>query len=233
MQADTVKRWRRQGLRHHFRWRRGRKRPGRPPIASETRELIHEMSRDNRLWGAPRIQGELAKLGIKVSRTTVAKYMDRRPGPPSPSWRTFWRLHAPDLLVREVYAELSGRLRAGYNRVIVVLRHALWRRVSGWLRRMLCHHVVPLTQAADPNFEPVSRSIDAVEMVRAFGRSPPLGWSSIDPTFPLNPPIKMGKAKVRLDTSRRHGCDTPPKTACISQDDNTVQRSDASEQNAA
>src|SRR5688572_2793195 len=67
IQADTVQRWRRQGIWHHLKWRRGRKRPGRPSIPAETRALIRDMSRDNGLWGAPRIQGELAKIGIKVS----------------------------------------------------------------------------------------------------------------------------------------------------------------------
>ena len=55
VKVKKQKRWRRQGLWHHFRWRPGRKRPGRPPIPAETRELIRAMSRDNRLWGAPRI----------------------------------------------------------------------------------------------------------------------------------------------------------------------------------
>ena len=99
MQADTVRRWRRQGIWHYLRWRRGRKRSGRPPIPLETRNLIREMSRDNRLWGAPRLHGELAKLGIKVSRTTVATYMNRRSSPPSPTWRTFIRNQAPDILL--------------------------------------------------------------------------------------------------------------------------------------
>jgi hypothetical protein len=69
------------------------------------------MSRDNRLWGAPRIHGELAKIGIKVSRTTVAKYMTRRRYPLMPTWRTFIRNQAPDLVVAEIYAELSRRHR--------------------------------------------------------------------------------------------------------------------------
>ena len=98
MQADTVRRWRRQELRYHVRWGRRRKRPGRPPIPSATRDLIRAMSRDNRLWGAPRIHGELGKLGITVSRTTVAKYMMRCPYLPSPTWRTFIRNHTPEFL---------------------------------------------------------------------------------------------------------------------------------------
>jgi hypothetical protein len=71
--ADTVRRWRRQGSRQPVRWEHGRKRPGRPAIASETRALIPRMSRANLLWGALRLHGELAMLAIKVSRTAVAK----------------------------------------------------------------------------------------------------------------------------------------------------------------
>ena len=118
MQADTVRRWRRQGLLHHLQWRRGRKRPGRPPIPTETRDLIREMSHDNVLWGAPRIHGELAKIGLKVSRTTVATYMTRRRYPPSPTWRTFLRNQAPELAVAEMYAELSGPFRAVSTQVV-------------------------------------------------------------------------------------------------------------------
>ena len=118
MQADTVRRWRRQSLLHHLQWRRGRKRPGRPPIPTETRDLIREMSHDNVLWGAPRIHGELAKIGMKVSRTTVATYMTRRRYPPSPTWRTFLRNQAPELAVAEMYAELSGPFRAVSTQVV-------------------------------------------------------------------------------------------------------------------
>jgi len=59
--------------------------------------LIRTMSEANPLWGAPRIHGELLKLGIDVSQSTVAKYMPRRKGPPSPTWRTFVANHAPQI----------------------------------------------------------------------------------------------------------------------------------------
>jgi hypothetical protein len=92
--ADTVRRWRRQGFCQLVRWEHGRRQAGRPAMASELRALIRRMRQENVLWGAPRIQGELAKLGVRVSRTTIAKYMARRPGPPSPTWCTFLRHHA-------------------------------------------------------------------------------------------------------------------------------------------
>src|SRR5262245_41015725 len=112
VQADTVRRWRRQGFRRLVRWEHGRKRPGRPAIAAELRALIRRMSRENVLWGAPRIHGELVKLGIRVSRTTVAKYRDRRLGPPSLTWRTFLRHHADDVVAGGASAALARRLHA-------------------------------------------------------------------------------------------------------------------------
>ncbi len=84
----TVVQWHRQGFRLYWHWR---SRSGRRPIADETRKLIREMCLANPLWGAPRIHGELLKLGIQISQAAVAKYMLRRPQSPSPTWRTFLR----------------------------------------------------------------------------------------------------------------------------------------------
>ena len=81
------------------------------------------------LWGAPRIHGELAKLGITVSRTTVAKYMIRRPYPPSPTWRTFLRTHVPDLIGQEALTDAYQRLRALSLRPCRCLRRWLERLV--------------------------------------------------------------------------------------------------------
>jgi len=89
------------------------------------------MSRDNVLWGAPRIHGELAMLGIKVSRTTVAKYLIRRPYPPSPTWRTCIRTHASALMGREASAELLQSVRALSARLLMALRWWLDRWVAG------------------------------------------------------------------------------------------------------
>jgi hypothetical protein len=95
VQPATVLRWRRRGL-----WplwgfgSRGRWRGGRPRIRSEIRALIVRMSRENVLWGAPRIHGELLKLGFDVSQATVSRYMPPRSYPPTQSWRTFLRNQA-------------------------------------------------------------------------------------------------------------------------------------------
>jgi transposase InsO family protein len=93
VQPDTILRWHRAGFRVYWRWK-SRGRPGRPSVSRELRELIRQMSRENQLWGAPRIHGELLKLGFEIAESTVSKYMARRLGPPSQSWRTFLRNHA-------------------------------------------------------------------------------------------------------------------------------------------
>ena len=81
VQPETVLRWHRAGFRAYWRWK-SRRRVGRPAVSAEVRQLIREMSVANPLWGAPRVHGELLKLGITVGQTSVAKYMVRRRGPP-------------------------------------------------------------------------------------------------------------------------------------------------------
>jgi len=93
VQPDTILRWHRVGFRAYWRWK-SRARPGRPEVDRELRELIRRMSKENPLWGAPRIHGELLKLGFEIAESTVSKYMTRRRGPPSQTWRTFLRNHA-------------------------------------------------------------------------------------------------------------------------------------------
>jgi hypothetical protein len=93
VQPATILRWHRSGFRAYWRWK-SRARPGRPRVERELRDLIRRMSEENPLWGAPRIHGELLKLGFKVAESTVSKYMIRRRRPPSQTWRTFLRSHA-------------------------------------------------------------------------------------------------------------------------------------------
>ena len=92
VQPDTILRWHRAGFRAYWRWR-SRGRPGRPRVSRELRELIRRMSKENPLWGAPRIHGELLKLGFAIAESTVSKYMMRQRGPPSQTWRAFLRNH--------------------------------------------------------------------------------------------------------------------------------------------
>src|SRR5450432_2823968 len=87
VKPDTIVRWHRAGFRLYWRWKSG---PcsGRPTVPPEIRRLIRGMSIANPLWGAPRIHGELLKLGIEIGQTSVAKYMARRRDPPSQGWQT-------------------------------------------------------------------------------------------------------------------------------------------------
>jgi hypothetical protein len=93
VQPDTILRWHRSGFRAYWRWKSCGQ-PGRPRVSRELRELIRQMSKDNPLWGAPRIHGELLKLGFTIAESTVSKYMVKHRGPPSQTWRTFLRNHA-------------------------------------------------------------------------------------------------------------------------------------------
>ena len=94
LRPETLVRWHRDGFRRYWRWK-SPSRGGRPQIETELRALIRQMSLENLLWGAPRIHGELLKLGFDVAQSSVAKYMVKRRGPRSPGWRTFLRNHAP------------------------------------------------------------------------------------------------------------------------------------------
>lgn len=102
VQPATVVRWHRAGWRLVWRWR-SRKKPGRPPVPLEVRELIRRLSRENRLWGAPRIRDELRLLGHHVAKSTVEKYMTRHRAPPSATWRTFLREHASEILACDFF----------------------------------------------------------------------------------------------------------------------------------
>jgi hypothetical protein len=199
VQPDTVRRWRRQGWRHHLRWWRGRKRPGRPAIAAEIRALIRRVSQENVLWGAPRIQGELAKLGVRVSRTTIAKYMARRPGPPSPTWCAFMRDHVYDLIASGTYVDLARRLRAPYVTVMSALPHWLssWTTRGG--QRSSQRDVVSCTRLSDPASVPLVRSPDSIDRVGVPARSPPHPQlPDHDALTPANVPIVVGTAHVCL-----------------------------------
>ena len=103
IRPETLIRWHRTGFRSYWRWK-SRNRGGRPRIDTELRALIGQMSLENPLWGAPRIHGELLKLGFEVSQSTVAKYMPKRHGrPPGQSWWTFLRKHAPEIAAMDLF----------------------------------------------------------------------------------------------------------------------------------
>jgi transposase InsO family protein len=143
IRPETLIRWHRAGFRAYWRWK-SRPRGGRPTIPVDIRRLIREMSVANPLWGAPRIHGELLKLGIDVGQTTVAKYMARRRMPPSQGWRTFLRNHADGIASMDLFLvpTISFRLLYGF----LILRHSrrefLWLGVTAhpnaeWIARQL------------------------------------------------------------------------------------------------
>src|SRR6266404_2152692 len=93
IRPETLVRWHRAGFRRYWR-RKSRNLGGRPQISADLRALIRRMSVENLLWGAPRIHGELLKLGFSVAQSTVAKYMAKKGGPAGQRWNTFLRNHA-------------------------------------------------------------------------------------------------------------------------------------------
>src|SRR3974377_1697434 len=102
VRPETLIRWHQAGFRCYWRWK-SRSMGGRPRIESELRVLIRRISIENPLWGAPRIHGELLKLGFEVAQSTVAKYMAKRRGPPSQGSHTFLPNHAPDIAAMDVF----------------------------------------------------------------------------------------------------------------------------------
>lgn len=120
VQPETVVRWHRQGFRIFWRWKSRAKR-GRPSIELEIRRLIRRMSRENPLWGTPRIQSELALLGHIVADSTIDKYRIRPKKPPSQTWRTFLDNHVKDIVAVGFFTVPTATFRILFT--FVVLRH--------------------------------------------------------------------------------------------------------------
>ncbi len=122
VQPDTVVRWHRKGFKLFWAWKCRKKGPGRPKIAIEIRELIKNIANANPTWGAPRIHGELLKLGIKIDQTTVSNYLKRfRTGkPPSQTWRTFLKNHIGKCGI-DFFTVPTGPFRILY--VLIVIKH--------------------------------------------------------------------------------------------------------------
>ena len=123
IRPETLVRWHRAGFRRYWRWK-SRSLGGRPQIAADLRALIRRMSAENLLWGAPRIHGELLKLGFEVAQSSVAKYMVKRCGPPSQGWRTFLRNHAPDIAAMDLFVAPT----IGFERLVTAAQSKTRRR---------------------------------------------------------------------------------------------------------
>ena len=121
VQPETVVGWHRQWLRRRWTHRSTSGRPGRPRTTTAIRTLVDQMGAANPLWGAPRIHGELSKLGIDVSERTVSRLLRRRDRPPSQTWRTFLTNHVTSLVSMDFFTvpTLTGRVLF----VLVLLAH--------------------------------------------------------------------------------------------------------------
>jgi putative transposase len=138
VKPDTVIAWHRKGFRLFWTWKSRHGRAGRPSVSKQVRELIRTMSKANLHWGAPRIHGELLKLGIEVSQATVAKYMVRSSKAPSQSWRTFLENHSKELVSIDFFVIPTITFRLLY--VFLVLAHE---------RRKVIHFNVTAHPTAD------------------------------------------------------------------------------------
>jgi transposase InsO family protein len=143
IQPETLVRWHRAGFRRYWRWK-SCSLGGRPQIGSDLRALIRRMNMENPLWGAPRIHGELLKLGFEVAQSSVAKYMVKRRGPPSQGWRTFLRNYAPDIAAMDLFVVPTVGFNLLYVFVIVQLdrRDIVWINVTAnptaeWIARQM------------------------------------------------------------------------------------------------
>ena len=186
VRPETVVAWHRQGFRLFWAWK-SRHRTGRPNVPADVRALIRELSTANPLWGAPRIHGELQKLGISVGQSTVAKYMRRHPRPPSQTWRTFLTNHVSQIAAADLFVVPAVTFRLLF--VLVILAHDRRRIVhadvtahptAGWIAQQL-RNAFPADQAPrylvhdrDGAFGEVAATVAGmhVEAVRTAPRSP-------------------------------------------------------------
>ena len=120
VKPQTVIGWHRKGFRLYWSWK-SRNRGGRPLIDTEIRTLIRRMARENPTWGAPRIHGELLKLGFELGEATVSRYMPLRRKPPSQTWRSFLQNHTQDLVSIDFFVVPTATFRVLY--VFLVLEH--------------------------------------------------------------------------------------------------------------
>jgi transposase InsO family protein len=143
IRPETLVRWHRAGFHRYWRWK-SHCLGGRPQIGAELRALIRRMSIENPLWGAPRIHGELLKLGFEVAQSSVAKYMVKRRGPPSQGWSTFLRNHLPEVAAMDLFVVPTIGFDLLYAFIIIRLdrRALVWINVTTnptaeWIARQI------------------------------------------------------------------------------------------------
>jgi transposase InsO family protein len=206
VQPETLVRWHRAGFRRYWCWK-SRPVGGRPQINAELCALIRRMSIENPLWGAPRIHGELLKLGFEVAQSTVAKYIVKRRGPPSQGWRTFLRNHVPEVAAMDLFVVPTVGFDLLYAFIIIRLdrRDLVWINVTTnptaeWIARQLTEafpwHEAPryLIRDRDRIYGEVAR-----QRIRAMGiRDKPIAPAS---------PWQNGFAERLIGTIRRECVD--------------------------
>src|SRR3954470_9883148 len=144
IRPETLVRWHRAGFRSYWGWK-SRNRGGRRQIDTDLRALIRQMTLENPLWGAPRIHGELLKLGFQLAQSTVAKYMVKGQGrPPGQSWWTFLRNHTPEIAAMDLFIVPTLAFSLLYGFIIVRLdrRELVWIGVTNsptaeWIARQI------------------------------------------------------------------------------------------------
>ena len=220
---ETVVTWHRRGFRLFWTWK-SRRRTGRPGVPPDVRALIRELSTTNPLWGAPRIHGELLKLGITVSQSTVAKSMRRRRRPPSQTWRTFLTNHASQIMAADLFVVPTVTFRLLF--VLVILAHERRRIVhvavtehptAAWtaqqLRNAFSEHDAPryLFHDRDSVFADVATTIAGMnsQVVRtaAITVAERLRGTRhrLDPTrVPLRSPTHLSLGRTRRARARSH-----------------------------
>ena len=206
VQPETILRWHRAGFKAFWRWK-SRNRAGRPKIDRELRDLIQRMSRENPLWGAPRIHGEFLMLGFDVAQSTVSQYMVRGRRPPSQTWKTFLRNHAEAIAAIDLcvvptltFDLLFAFLVLGHGR-----RQLLWFEVTRhptaeWLARQITE-ALPWTSAPAHLVRDNDRAYGHVftARVRAMGIR--------DRSISLGSPWQNGCAERLIGTLRRECLD--------------------------
>ena len=121
VRPETVVRWHRCGWRLFWRAKSRPRTVGRPRVETEIRSLIRRLSAENPLWGAPRVHGELLKLGYDVAEATVAKYLVKRPPSPSQSWPTFLRNHLSETVAIDFFAVPTATFKTLYVFLVLSL----------------------------------------------------------------------------------------------------------------
>lgn len=217
----------RRGVRLCWTWKR-RRRIGRPTVPRDIRTLIRTMSEANPLWGAPRIHGELLKLGIDVRQATVATYMVRRRPPPSQTWRTFLANHMGQMMAADFFVVPTATCRLLF--VLVILAHERRRVVhvavtghptAAWTAQQLReafpwdHAPRYLLRDRDHAFDgwAITAKAMGIEEILAAPRSPwqnayaEIAHASFSSTEPTRPPKARRQLGIRRDrVFDRHSC---------------------------